>query len=90
MWAYIANSFVFMCGIAGIISTQKDFVQQSHLQKMADALAHRGPNAEGFWINEHQPIGFAHRRLSIIDLNTNANQPFQLPTLFYSLQWRNL
>ncbi len=52
MWAYIANSFVIMCGIAGIISTQKDFVQQSHLQKMADALAHRGPNAEGFWMNE--------------------------------------
>ncbi len=65
-----------MCGIAGIISTQKDFVQQSHLQKMADSLSHRGPNAEGFWMNEIHSIGFAHRRLSIIDLNSSANQPF--------------
>lgn len=76
MWPYIANSFVTMCGIAGIISTQNEFIQHSHLQKMADTLAHRGPNAEGFWMNEQQTIGFAHRRLSIIDLNNNANQPF--------------
>lgn len=42
---------------------------------MADALAHRGPDGEGYWINESQSVGFAHRRLSIIDLSESAAQP---------------
>jgi asparagine synthase (glutamine-hydrolysing) len=64
-----------MCGIAGIISINKNKVDQNALQKMADALAHRGPNGEGFYINENKNIGLAHRRLSIIDLSANGNQP---------------
>ena len=65
-----------MCGIAGIISTQHQFVNESKLQKMTDTLIHRGPDAQGFWMNSTKNIGFAHRRLSIIDLTTNSNQPF--------------
>ena len=76
MKVYIAASFVFMCGIAGITSPNKSFVQQNHLQKMANALQHRGPDGEGFFINEHNTVGFAHRRLSIIDLSAPASQPF--------------
>src|SRR5262249_334156 len=45
------------------------------LKAMADALAHRGPNGEGFWINEKITIGFAHRRLAIIDLTDTGKQP---------------
>ena len=66
-----------MCGIAGIISTQNNYVQFNHLKKMTDSLVHRGPDADGFWINENKNIGFGHRRLSIIDLSEQANQPFQ-------------
>ena len=66
-----------MCGIAGIISTQNNFVQAFQLNKMAETFVHRGPDAEGFWINDNNNIGFAHRRLSIIDLDQSANQPFQ-------------
>jgi asparagine synthase (glutamine-hydrolysing) len=39
---------------------------------MADAIAHRGPDGDGFWIREN--VGFAHKRLSIIDLET-GQQP---------------
>lgn len=41
---------------------------------MTDALAHRGPDAEGIWNDEHCFLG--HRRLSIIDLSAAGNQPF--------------
>lgn len=72
-----------MCGIAGIISPHSSFVQQHTLQKAADALAHRGPAGEGFWKNEDGTVGFAHRRLCILDLSTNADQPFHY--LHYTL-----
>ena len=65
-----------MCGIAGIISQNKSLVQQQRLQLMADALKHRGPDGEKFWINDEQTVGFAHRRLAIIDLSDAAAQPF--------------
>jgi asparagine synthase (glutamine-hydrolysing) len=64
-----------MCGITGIISLNKNKVEQNDLQKMANAIAHRGPNGEGFYINENKNIGLAHRRLSIIDLSQKGNQP---------------
>jgi asparagine synthase (glutamine-hydrolysing) len=64
-----------MCGIAGIISTNKEKVHQHSLKRMADSLAHRGPDGEGFWINKNNNIGLAHRRLSIIDLSDAAAQP---------------
>lgn len=42
---------------------------------MADTLIHRGPECEGFWLNPHGTVGFAHRRLSILDLGERAAQP---------------
>lgn len=65
-----------MCGIAGIISRNKSLVQKQRLRLMADALKHRGPDGEKFWINDEQTIGFAHRRLAIIDISDAAAQPF--------------
>ncbi len=62
-----------MCGIAGILSVNKNKVQHISLQAMSNALAHRGPNGEGFYINEN--IGLAHRRLAIIDLSNAGQQP---------------
>ncbi len=64
-----------MCGIAGIISPDKDILNNAVLKNMADSLAHRGPDGEGFWINKTHTAGFAHRRLSIIDLSQSASQP---------------
>lgn len=64
-----------MCGIAGIISPNNNNVQQSLLQTMADVLKHRGPDGEGFWINNDHTIGLAHRRLAVIDLSDAGGQP---------------
>lgn len=64
-----------MCGIAGILSTHLQNVSKSRLQKMTDAVQHRGPDGCGFWISEEGTIGFGHRRLAILDLSERASQP---------------
>ncbi|PZR27460.1 MAG: asparagine synthase (glutamine-hydrolyzing) [Citrobacter freundii] len=63
-----------MCGISGFISSR---LNKSDLQQMNRAISHRGPDADGFFFEEHEKfnLGLAHRRLSIIDLSTSANQP---------------
>jgi asparagine synthase (glutamine-hydrolysing) len=64
-----------MCGIAGIAGHEiNQSTYRSAIQQMTDALAHRGPDAEGIWNDEHCFLG--HRRLSIIDLSAAGNQPF--------------
>lgn len=62
-----------MCGIAGICSLDGTPVAIEDLKRMAAALRHRGPDDEGFHVEGG--IGFAHRRLSIIDLSEAAHQP---------------
>lgn len=64
-----------MCGITGIIASQSNSaVYTDAIQKMTDAIAHRGPNSQGIWHDEKCYVG--HRRLSIIDLSDAGNQPF--------------
>lgn len=64
-----------MCGIAGTISVDKNEIFQQRLKLMTDIIAYRGPDGEGQWINENGKVGLGHRRLSIIDLSSNAKQP---------------
>ncbi len=59
-----------MCGIAGYVSEKKP--NKKVLKAMTDRIAHRGPDAEGFYLDEVCALG--HRRLSIIDLAT-GDQP---------------
>jgi len=62
-----------MCGILGkIYLDNKRKIEPSILKSMTDAIYHRGPDDEGFYI--HNNIGLGFRRLSIIDLNT-GHQP---------------
>lgn len=67
-----------MCGIAGILGRLDD-ANRLALRKMSTCMAHRGPNSEGFWESTPGPDGYgclmAHRRLSILDLSSGANQP---------------
>lgn len=62
-----------MCGIAGYISPEGRFKKQD-LETITNALAHRGPDASGYFLEN--AVGLGHRRLSIIDLSEAANQPF--------------
>ena len=63
-----------MCGLAGIISTAKP-IKQQRIQQAVSCLQHRGPDQENVWMNAEATVCFGHRRLSIIDLSTNASQP---------------
>ena len=65
-----------MCGIAAILSSDKNFVTAQRLKQMTDAVAHRGPDGEGLWLNQNENVGLGHRRLSILDLSDAASQPF--------------
>ena len=67
-----------MCGIAGYFggpwAAQPDETLQL-LKRMADAIAHRGPDGDGHWHDPAQRIAFAHRRLAIVDLSPTGRQP---------------
>lgn len=65
-----------MCGLAGLISFNDsvDSISQD-LRKMGELIKHRGPDGDGIWVHENNRVGFAHRRLSIIDLTEAGSQP---------------
>jgi asparagine synthase (glutamine-hydrolysing) len=62
-----------MCGISAIIHPIETHRIRETLELMNAAMAHRGPDADGIYINEK--IGLGHKRLSIIDTEISANQP---------------
>lgn len=61
-----------MCGIAGIITPNARNYSEE-IQKMTDAIAHRGPDSEHHVFLENAALG--HRRLSIVDLSETGKQP---------------
>lgn len=62
-----------MCGFSGLLSARS--VDRDLLQRMGDAIAHRGPDDEGQWLDHEAGIGLAHRRLAIVDLSPSGHQP---------------
>src|ERR1700716_3593428 len=66
-----------MCGIAGISAYRNvaPAVDRAELARMNDRMAARGPDGSGIWIAADRRIGFAHRRLAIIDLSERGAQP---------------
>lgn len=65
-----------MCGLAGFLGPITDRRgAASLLTRMAAEVSHRGPDDHGHWIAESEGIGFAHRRLSIVDLSQAGHQP---------------
>jgi asparagine synthase (glutamine-hydrolysing) len=62
-----------MCGIAGVLDLRGNPVAHETVQRMTDAIAHRGPDGEGHW--REGPVGLGHRRLAIIDLSPAGHQP---------------
>ncbi len=68
-----SENFTLMCGIAGYVGKGG----RDTLQKMTDAMIHRGPDDSGFFVQGN--VGFGHRRLSIIDLSPLGHQPMLSP-----------
>ena len=66
-----------MCGVAGIFNYRSEAgtINKDELRKIRDYQILRGPDAEGDWFSNDDRLGLAHRRLSIIDLDSEANQP---------------
>jgi asparagine synthase (glutamine-hydrolysing) len=66
-----------MCGFAGIFQFVHAMtgIDTSVLHRMGDILRHRGPDDEGLYISDDRTVGFAFRRLSIIDLSPGGHQP---------------
>jgi len=67
-----------MCGLTGFLDfsrTMSADTQSETCRRMADALAHRGPDDHGVWTDTAAGIALGHRRLSIIDLSPLGHQP---------------
>lgn len=62
-----------MCGIAGVVELSGQPADSRILKRMTDAIAHRGPDGEGW--HSRGPVGLGNRRLAIIDLSPSGRQP---------------
>lgn len=65
-----------MCGISGIIHRDGSPVLQNDLERMNAVIAHRGPDGDGFFLENE--LGLAHRRLAILGLGEEGKQPMFL------------
>jgi asparagine synthase (glutamine-hydrolysing) len=67
-----------MCGIAGWLIRPKVF-NSDDLNRLLSAIAHRGPDDSGTYIDEQIGVALGHKRLSIIDLSSAGRQPMVNP-----------
>jgi asparagine synthase (glutamine-hydrolysing) len=72
-----------MCGITGIFNLNGEPASPVVLRRMTDAIAHRGPDGEGFYVDSF--VGLGHRRLAIIDLSPAGHQPMLTPDGRYAI-----
>jgi asparagine synthase (glutamine-hydrolysing) len=64
-----------MCGITGIVAfNEAGRAKISHLERSVACLEKRGPDGNGTFV--HNDVGLGQARLSVIDVSTNASQPF--------------
>ncbi len=64
-----------MCGIAGFLGSPTRSTPAAILRQMTQALAHRGPDDQGLWLDQDAAIALGQRRLAIIDLSPAGHQP---------------
>lgn len=74
-----------MCGFAGVLSKNKIMLNPSHINRMTEAINHRGPDDYGFWSSHENGIALGHRRLSVLDLTKAGSQPMRLDNGRYVL-----
>lgn len=69
-----------MCGICGFIerpARSNDATLGARVRSMSATLRHRGPDAEGAWVDERHGVALGHRRLAVLDLGETGAQPMQ-------------
>jgi len=67
-----------MCGITGYINFSRQTgsdAMQATVRRMADTLAHRGPDDAGIWVDSEAGVALGHRRLAVVDLSPEGHQP---------------
>ena len=67
-----------MCGFGGFLGgvvSKETHHGELILKNMTDAIANRGPDDSGLWLDANQRIALGHRRLSIVDLSIAGHQP---------------
>jgi len=67
-----------MCGITGFLTPVNERCRDEMAliaTTMAESLTHRGPDAGGVWVNDDVGLALSHRRLAVIDLSAEGNQP---------------
>ena len=66
-----------MCGLAGVFGYKNPLgiEERDTLVRISNSMSARGPDGSGMWFESQGKIGLLHRRLSIIDVTENANQP---------------
>jgi asparagine synthase (glutamine-hydrolysing) len=65
-----------VCGLAGYLQGYElNEGAAATVRRMADAVAHRGPDDAGVWLDAEAGLALAHRRLAIIDLSPTGHQP---------------
>ncbi len=75
--SFIAGEGKIVCGIAGFFNLHNNnfTVEINLLEKMQQALTHRGPDGYRIWVDQTEGVGLIHRRLSIMDLSDAGFQP---------------
>src|SRR6476469_3381405 len=63
-----------MCGIAATVGARRDAAE---VPRMVAAVAHRGPDATGVWVDDARGVALGHARLSILDLSAAGRQPMR-------------
>jgi asparagine synthase (glutamine-hydrolysing) len=69
-----------MCGFAGALRLRADFRRDAgelsaKVTVMSEAIAHRGPDDSGLWVDHDAGVALGHRRLAIVDLSPRGHQP---------------
>ncbi|HEU4829366.1 MAG TPA: asparagine synthase (glutamine-hydrolyzing) [Gemmatimonadales bacterium] len=72
-----------MCGLVGVVDLRGEPVAHETLRRMSEAVAHRGRDGEGLWVEGG--VGLGHRRLAIIDLSPAGRQPMLTPDGRYAI-----
>lgn len=68
-----------MCSIAGMLDIKKNKIRDigHKLTVINDLQKHRGPDGSSVWAEQGEYVGFAHNRLSILDLTDAGRQPMR-------------